>query len=267
MRRREFLTAVAAAGLCRAETDGVRLIAHRGGVVGPDAPENSAQAIKTAIEGGYWMIEVDVRRSKDGEPFLHHDGTLEREFGDSRRPEELAWSELKTLRAKRGGGTVVHFEEACELCAGRMRLMLDLKGSDWPKDFYQRLLRAIDSAKLPGPIYSLGGARVKPLFDGRVMVSANRADLRKWVNEGQNVQRDYFLFELGSIIDNEPVKLCRELKVEPVAAINTFRYTMAKRDEWEGPKEDINRLLKLGIESYQIDSMYEPLFPRKRAAR
>jgi hypothetical protein len=34
---------------------------------------------------------------------------------------------------------------------------------------------------------------------------------------------------------------------------------MAKRDEWEGPKEDIQKLLKLGITSYQIDSRYESL--------
>lgn len=260
--RRDLLIMLAGAGLSSAYADDLRLIAHRGGVVGPDAPENSANAIQTAIARGYWMIEVDVRRTRDGEPVLHHDPTLQRDYGDTRRVEETTWNELKMLRAKRGGGSPVHFEDACKLCGGRMRLMLDLKGQDWPKEFYTRLLRVIDSARVPGPIYSLGGARVKPLFDGRVMVSANRKDLRKWADEGQNVERDYFLFELGSDVNEEALSLCRELRAEPVAAINTFRYTMAKRDEWKGPAEDIARLLKLGIKSYQIDSMYEPLFKR-----
>jgi hypothetical protein len=141
-----------------------------------------------------------------------------------------------------------------------MRLMLDLKGNDWPKEFYQRLLKYMEAEKVPGPVYSLGGSRVKPLFDGRVMVSANRKDLRTYADRGEPVDKEYFLFELGSVLDREAVSLCRELKVKPVAAINTFRYTMAKRDEWTGPAEDIRKLRELGVQDYQIDSRYDSLF-------
>jgi hypothetical protein len=45
-----------------------------------------------------------------------------------------------------------------------------------------------------------------------------------------------------------------------VAAINTFRYTMAKRDEWKGAEEDATRMKQLGVTYFQIDSMYEKLF-------
>lgn len=260
MNRRELLTGavcgLVARGAIRKE---LRLIAHRGGVVDKQRHENSAESIQAAIARGYWMIEVDVRRTRDGEPVLHHDGTFSRYYRETRRPEEMSWSEIKRLRTTEGG-KVLHFEAACEMCRGRMRLMLDLKGSDWPKEFYGRLLRAIDATGVPGPVWSLGGARVKPLFDGRVMVSANRKDLRRWADEGQPVSRDYFLFELGSELDQEAVALSRELKVTPVAAINTFRYTMAKRDEWKGAAEDVERLLRLGVADYQVDSMYEPLF-------
>ena len=92
------------------------------------------------------------------------------------------------------------------------------------------------------------------------MVSANRKDLRTYADRGESVAKDYFLFELGSVLDGEAVRLCRELKVTPVAAINTFRYTMAKRDEWAGPAEDIRKLRELGVQDYQIDSRYESLF-------
>jgi hypothetical protein len=260
MLRREFLSGLAGAAVCSAIGRGFRLIAHRGGVVDADRLENSARAITAAIEHGYWMIEVDIRRTKDGEPVLHHDATLAGYYREPRRPEEMTWAELKALHAVRGGGHPVHFEEACAMCGGKIRLMLDLKGNDWPKVFYQRLLKCIDSEKVPGPIYSLGGARVKPLFDGRVMVSANRKDLRTYADRGEPVAKDYFLFELGSELDGQAVTLCRQLKVVPVAAINTFRYTMTKRDESAGPAEDIGKLRELGVQDYQVDSRYESLF-------
>ena len=40
-------------------------------------------------------------------------------------------------------------------------------------------------------------------------------------------------------LDAGTVALCRKLQVVPVAAINTFRYTMAGRDETRGPVEDV----------------------------
>jgi glycerophosphoryl diester phosphodiesterase len=260
MRRRDFLTGIGTAGVCQAIAPDMHLIAHRGGVVDAQRPENSTGSITAAIQRGYWMIEVDVRRTKDGEPILHHDRTLQRYYRDSRRTEDLTWGELKTLRASPGGGSPLHFEQACALGEGKMRLMLDLKGSDWPKEFYGRLLRIMEEQHIPTPVYSLGGARVKPLFDGRVMVSANRKALTAAAEQGESVRHDYFLFELGSDLDQEAVALCRKLQVTPVAAINTFRYTMAKRDETLGPAEDVAKLRRLGVTYYQIDSRYEGLF-------
>lgn len=260
MQRRSFITAMAGSVAARAAIHpGTRLIAHRGGVVDATRHENSAEAIATAIERGYWMIEVDVRRTRDGEPVLQHDPTFARYYREPRRAEEMTWNEIRALRTT-AGGKVIHFEDACQMCKGRMRMMLDLKGNDWPKEFYTRLWKTMESAAVPRPVYSLGGARVKPLFEGRVMVSANRRDLRSWADQGQNVEREYFLFELGSELDEEAIALCRQLNVKPVAAINTFRYTMAKRDEWTGAAEDVTKLKRLGVADFQVDSMYEPLF-------
>lgn len=256
--RRGFISTLSA-GMSLTAAPPVHLIAHRGGVVDSGRPENSPSAIQAAIEQKYWMIEVDIRRTQDGEPMLHHDRTFERYYNETRRPEEMTWSDIRKLRSTPGNAAPLHFEEACAMCGkAGMRLMLDLKGS-WDAPFYQRLLRIMESAKIPQPVYSLGGPRVKPLFDGKVMVSVNRQSLREAADKGENVSRDYFLFELGSDLKQESYDLCRQLKVTPVAAINTFRYTMAKRDEWEGAKEDIAALRKLGVAHYQIDSRYSPL--------
>jgi glycerophosphoryl diester phosphodiesterase len=256
--RRAFAASLVAPAL-RGIPRGVRLIAHRGGVVDAQRPENSPGAVSAAIERGYWMIEVDVRRTRDGEPVLHHDATLEKYYGTAQRPEDLTWAELRKLQSKPGGKAPLHFEELCAMCGGKTRLMLDLK-AQWDTPFYQRLLRLMVDGKIPEPIWSLGGPRVHPLFDGRVMVSVNSDSLKAALKAGEPVSERYFLFELGSDLDRARIDFAREAKVTPVAAINTFRYTMAKRDEWLGPKEDIAKLRSLGVECFQVDSRYESLF-------
>jgi len=258
MTRREF-AGLLAAPAARAIPNGIRLIAHRGGVVDSERPENSPGAVAAAIDRGYWMIEVDVRRTRDGEPVLHHDPTLQKYYGTSERPEDLTWTALRKLQSKPGGKPPLHFEELCRMCGSKTRLMLDLKAK-WDAPFYQKLLRLMMDARIPQPIWSLGGPAVRPMFDGQVMVSVNRDSLRAAVSAAEPVAERYFLFELGSVLDRNTVDFAHRTKVTPVAAINTFRYTMAKRDEWEGPKEDIAKLKSLGVECFQVDSRYEPLF-------
>lgn len=259
MRRREFTAGLVGATAVGAIGDNLRLIAHRGGVVDGERPENSPAAVETAIARGYWMIEVDIRQSRDGEPVLHHDRTLGKYYGESRAAEELTWAELKKLRSKPGGRAPLHFEELCAMCGGKMRLMLDLK-AQFPAAFYERILRLMTDSRIPRPIWSLGGPQVRPLFDGQVMVSTNRRTLQAGAEAGEPVAERYFLFELGSELQQPSFDLARRLSVAAVAAINTFRYTMAKRDEWEGPKEDVARLRQMGVTHYQVDSRYESLF-------
>ena len=172
-----------------------------------DRLENSARAITAAIERGYWMIEVDIRRAKDGEPVLHHDATLQRYYGEPRRPEEMTWSELKELRAVPGGGHPVHFEEACAMCGGKMRLMLDLKGNDWPKEFYQRLLEIIDVGEGSGAGLlagrRAGEAALRWARDG---LGESKGPAHVSRTRGEPVAKEYFLFELGSELDGEAVQ-------------------------------------------------------------
>ncbi|MDX2267998.1 MAG: glycerophosphodiester phosphodiesterase family protein [Bryobacter sp.] len=228
-----------------------KLIAHRGGVVGEGKPENSRAALETAKAEGYWMAEVDIRQSKDGEPVLYHDAKLGKYHATTARAEDLTWKELAALSPK-----ILHFEEACALCEGRLRLMLDLKGRDWPRAFYTRILKLMEDAKIPHPIYSLGGPRVLPLFDERVMVSINPRELAQ-----QEVDpAKFFVFDIAESLNADNIGLARKRGLVPVAAINTFRYTMAKRDEDKGPAEDFAKLKPLGVQHYQIDSRYSHLF-------
>lgn len=61
--------------------DHVMVVAHRGG--GLEAgktryPENSMASIRGVISSGAEMVEIDIRRSKDGELIVMHDSWLDR---------------------------------------------------------------------------------------------------------------------------------------------------------------------------------------------
>jgi glycerophosphoryl diester phosphodiesterase len=247
-------------GVAMAAEPELRLIAHRGGIVDETHAENSLGSVEAAIARGYWMIEVDVRATKDGEPVLQHDATLERFYGVKIRPEDLTWKEMRALRAKPGGTSPVHFDELCQMCKGKMRLMLDIKNGAMGEEFYRGMARSMERAGLQAGSYMLGGDRWRRVFgEGGTKESANRKALAAAAERGEKVRERYFLFELASDLDAASFALCEQLQVDCVAAVNEFRYAMAKRDLWEGPREDIERLRKLGVRSYQIDSKYEKL--------
>ena len=53
-----------------------RIIAHKGD--SDDAPENTLEAYKTAVENGYKIAECDIRWTSDGEAVLLHDKSINR---------------------------------------------------------------------------------------------------------------------------------------------------------------------------------------------
>jgi glycerophosphoryl diester phosphodiesterase len=69
-----------------------RYCAHRGG--GKLAPENTLAAVRLGHAHGYRMVEVDVKLSADGVPFLLHDSTLDRTTSLRGPADAQPWREL-----------------------------------------------------------------------------------------------------------------------------------------------------------------------------
>ena len=80
----------------------IKLIAHRGGVVDSITPENSKEALLKAAEENYWMIEVDIRLTKDGVLITHHDKDLRRYFNVDKDVVDMTWDEISSLESKMG---------------------------------------------------------------------------------------------------------------------------------------------------------------------
>ena len=74
-----------------------QIIGHRG--VKNLAPENTIESILKAIQLGLKWIEVDVKISKDGIPFLLHDDYLERTTNGFGLASSYNYSEVKKLDA------------------------------------------------------------------------------------------------------------------------------------------------------------------------
>ncbi|HMD70927.1 MAG TPA: glycerophosphodiester phosphodiesterase family protein [Bryobacteraceae bacterium] len=237
--------------------DPVRLIAHRGGVVDAQRPENSAAALEEAIRRGYWMVEMDVQESKDGHLAVHHDDFL-KSFGDKRWPGQMTWEEIRKLRAAEDGSRPLEFHEYAALCRGRMRLMIDTKEPSHPPGFYEQMERVLRENGLLDEVFFIGTVEARAYFKGkgRARISVeSTAELRKLVDAGEPVSGTYFLFEHGTSLAAEGIELARRCGVPAVVSINEFHY--AGLDHMKAAHADIVRLGNLGVTYFQIDSIYD----------
>lgn len=100
------------------------IIAHRGAPKA--ATENSSRAIEAALDCGADMIEVDLRRTRDGDLVLFHDRDTLRLAGVKKVVEESTFAELRELTLI-GGDSVISLGEALEIVGGKSPLNLELK--------------------------------------------------------------------------------------------------------------------------------------------
>ena len=95
----------------------VRVIAHRGASAA--APENTIEAFRLARRLGADWVELDARRTADGQVIVHHDAHL----ADGRAIVELRRSELPAH--------VCDLRDALDACEG-MSINIEIK--NWPAD-------------------------------------------------------------------------------------------------------------------------------------
>lgn len=108
-----------------------------------NAPENSLQAIQNCIEMGVDMVEIDLKKTKDGHLILMHDKNIDRTTTGKGLPQDYTLAELKKLRLKNGAGhktahLIPTLEEVMNLCKGKILVNVD-KGYDYFQEAYQVL--------------------------------------------------------------------------------------------------------------------------------
>lgn len=103
------------------------LIAHRGyhnnkkGI-----PENSVLAFKKAIDNNY-LIELDVRLTKDKKLVVFHDGNLKRVCGVNKRVKDLTYREVLKYNLFDTTLKVPLFSDVIKLVNGRVPILIETK--------------------------------------------------------------------------------------------------------------------------------------------
>ena len=105
--------------------------AHRGGA--QLWPENSLLAFRKAVELGADYLEFDVHLTKDGEPVVIHDPTLDRTTTGTGPVRERPLAELRALRLKDRDGAATDerlptLDEVVQVAArGHRQMLLEIK--------------------------------------------------------------------------------------------------------------------------------------------
>lgn len=142
----------------------VFVIAHRADWRG--APENSIQGIENAIRMGVDMVEIDIRRTADGQFILMHDATLNRTSTGKGRIADYTLEQIKQFRLRSGHAiksrrTIPTLEEALLACRGRVLVNIDKGG-----DFIREIL----------PIIQRTGTEKQVIIKGKYALDRVKAD-------------------------------------------------------------------------------------------
>jgi glycerophosphoryl diester phosphodiesterase len=104
-----------------------RPVAHRGlHDAARGITENTPSSVAAAIAANY-AIEVDLQITADNEAMVHHDDELGRLTEGSGRLDRMSAAELRRVRYKTTTDSMISLAELCELVAGRVTLVLELK--------------------------------------------------------------------------------------------------------------------------------------------
>lgn len=237
------------------ETNPYILIAHRGGVVGIDAPENSMAALQRAIDRGYYMVEIDMRLTKDSVLITHHDPHFRKYFDTDRLVGDMTWKEIQTLKHP-SGYRVLLLEEVLAHCQGKIQVMLDNKIPGMDEKIFTKVLDLLRKHKLDQETLMIGSSASTEFFTGKIRLSCTRGQLEANQSRADYNPDHYYLF--AREISKEDVIWAGEQGIMTVAAINSF--TFPQENILEAARKKSQELKENGVVNFQIDGIFEDFF-------
>ena len=236
-------------------TKGFRLIAHRGGIVDSTAEQNSLQALIKAIAKGYWMVEIDLRMTKDSVLVTHHDKTFKNSFGLDVAVSSLTWDAVSKLH-NANGYRVLKLEEVLQHCKGKLGVMIDNKLNGNDTAVWTRLISLLKKYDLYNTALMIGTDESTGFFTGKIKLSCTRQQLEDNMCKADYKSSNYYLFSDSiSKVDND---WARRHNILVVGVINAWAFHGA--DAASQAAAQAERLKAAGVRSFQIDAEYASLF-------
>ena len=244
------------------------LIAHRGGVVDEERSENSFRALEEAIRRGYTHVEIDARITADGHVICFHEDELMEEAGIDGKISEMTRDAVTDVILIRSQETIPTFNEYCDRCAGRIGVMIDLKGcrDEYISSYADEVESALDRHDLLTDALILinktprnNQDRIASLFEGKSLVSWRRdlATTREAVKRDPDVLKRHYVFNHGEDFTAEDVSGFRELGFKVIPGINSYHYP--EGDSLSLGRQHIEYLRNCEVDGFQIDSCYDPI--------
>jgi len=231
------------------------LIAHRGGVVGEEAPENSMAALQRAIDRGYYMVEVDMRLTKDSVLITQHDSHFRKYFDTDRLVSDMTWEEIQRL-SHPSGYRVLLLEEVLAHCRGKIQVMLDNKIAGMDERLFTKVVELIKNYNLDQEALMIGSSASTEFFTGKIRLSCTRSQLEANQKRADYSPDHYYLFARD--ISKEDVAWAQDGGIMTVAAINSF--TFPQEAIMESARQKTQELKENGVIRFQIDGIFEDFF-------
>ena len=95
-------------------------------------PENTLRSFKRAIELGVNAVELDIRRTKDGEVVVIHDAKVDKTKNGKGLVSELTLEEIKQLVTEKGE-RIPTLEEALDFLDKKVKILIELKETGFEK--------------------------------------------------------------------------------------------------------------------------------------
>jgi glycerophosphoryl diester phosphodiesterase len=240
---------------------GYKLIAHRGGIVEGKYDEFDPASIRAAIDQGYFMLEIDVRETRDGVLIVHHDSDFNRFFNDPRRVDECSWEDVTLIKSAKGNYHPLSFEEVCKMCAGKVMMMVDIKVTNKSPDFYSKLGGIMEKYNLLAGAYFIDNESRKYFWGkAKFLFRATEANtIMENYRKGEDVACHYFLFDDGAKLTSSLIKMCQSANITIVPSVNFGHYRI--ENPMRGAKRDIEFLKECGVTQFQIDSDFDDWLP------
>jgi len=237
------------------KTSAFHLIAHRGGVVDSSIEENSMRALQRAFKRGYWMVEIDVRTTKDGVLITSHDASLKRQFGADKLVTDMTWEEINKLH-NCIDNKVLKLEEVLAYCSGKLQVMIDnkIKGNDTA--LFNRLLQLLKKYNLQKEALMIGTDESTEFFTGKIKLSCTRRQLEENKKRSDYSAANYYLF--GSDISKEDVTWAKDNGIMAIGVLNAWALSSVDRNKQA--LKAAKALINTGAPYFQIDSQFEEYF-------
>jgi glycerophosphoryl diester phosphodiesterase len=141
-----------------------RPVAHRGlHDAGAGVIENTRAAFAAAVAANY-AIECDLQISADGEAMVHHDDALGRLTDGRGRLDEMTSAELRRVAFKATTDRMISAGELCDLVAGRVTLVIELKsGRAGDQRLASRAAAVLTAYAGPAAVMSFDPAQIRSL--------------------------------------------------------------------------------------------------------